>query len=405
MRILNRMTASAEEIAQGIAIDDSGPLSSPFISDNPPWEDKETLNNYRRYLLEKLSNADASVVQAFRSLRKDSVLICKHAPKECHGHVIVELYEEIQNEGIEFFDAVKRIAKRHDVPVFMYNPEDDGITHINAYSRGKTELGRLLSNFALTPFKIPNYGRFASVEGFWYWLALGQTHNELRSLYGYAAKQTGRAIYAFLTKPPTVNTRDDWFKEQITFAIAAKVLQNQRLKMLLAASELPIVHYYVWENNGKFKVSFPSEFAWISEAQMRMRASLSGKNTTLSHIKPLRLVIAGSRTIEDFTVVREALDKFKLHPTEITSGMANDGVDQLAALYALSIGIPINEMPADWETHGKRAGMIRNGEMADYVEEGLVIWDGISNGSRNMIEQLQRRNKPVHVLNLGKKTP
>lgn len=28
------------------------------------------------------------------------------------------------------------------------NPEEDGITHINIYSKGSTELGRLLSNFA-----------------------------------------------------------------------------------------------------------------------------------------------------------------------------------------------------------------------------------------------------------------
>jgi hypothetical protein len=50
-------------------------------------------------------------------------------------------------------------------------PSEDGVTHINVYSRGNTELGRLLSNFAHTPFSHPEFGEFASVEGFWYWLS------------------------------------------------------------------------------------------------------------------------------------------------------------------------------------------------------------------------------------------
>jgi hypothetical protein len=43
-------------------------------------------------------------------------------------------------------------------------PSEDGVTHINVYSRGNTELGRLLSNFAHTPFSHPEFGEFASVE-------------------------------------------------------------------------------------------------------------------------------------------------------------------------------------------------------------------------------------------------
>ena len=45
----------------------------------------------------------------------------------------------------------------------MIDPKLDGIEHINIYSKGKTELGRLLTNFAQTPFIHPEYGRFESV--------------------------------------------------------------------------------------------------------------------------------------------------------------------------------------------------------------------------------------------------
>lgn len=49
----------------------------------------------------------------------------------------------------------------------MFEPKNDGIDHINVYSGGATELGRLLTNFAHTPFE-NEYGKFESVEGFWY---------------------------------------------------------------------------------------------------------------------------------------------------------------------------------------------------------------------------------------------
>ena len=51
-------------------------------------------------------------------------------------------------------------------------PEDDGRTHVNVYSRGRTSLGRDLSNFAHLPFELDGLA-FASVEGFWFWLVTG----------------------------------------------------------------------------------------------------------------------------------------------------------------------------------------------------------------------------------------
>lgn len=39
-----------------------------------------------------------------------------------------------------------------------YTPDNDGITHINLYSKSRTVLGRQLSNFAHSPFKHPKYG-------------------------------------------------------------------------------------------------------------------------------------------------------------------------------------------------------------------------------------------------------
>ena len=55
------------------------------------------------------------------------------------------------------------------------NLADDGVTHINVYSKGTTALGRALSNFAHIPFMVVPNGRFESIEAYWYWLRVMET--------------------------------------------------------------------------------------------------------------------------------------------------------------------------------------------------------------------------------------
>jgi hypothetical protein len=59
--------------------------------------------------------------------------------------------------------------------------------------------------------------------------------------------------------------------------------------------------------------------------------------------------------------------------------------------------VPIASFPAKWERYGKRAGPIRNREMADYADVAVVIWDDNSPGSRNMIKTMKDLGKPVFV--------
>lgn len=57
-------------------------------------------------------------------------------------------------------------------------------------------------------------------------------------------------------------------------------------------------------------------------------------------------------------------------------------------------------MPADWDRLGKKAGMVRNAQMADYADAAIVFWDGKSNGTANMISNMKMRDKPCHVIRL-----
>jgi len=137
----------------------------------------------------------------------------------------------------------------------MYNPDEDGITHINAYSKGKTQTGRFLSNFAHFEFECKD-GKFASIEGYWYWL--GADHpdkDKLRIVSGYTAKKIGRELKS--KDWPT----DPDFKEKILKACWQKVKQNFIVSHRLRESTLPIVHYYSYGSPPKVVV--PKEGKWI----------------------------------------------------------------------------------------------------------------------------------------------
>lgn len=110
----------------------------------------------------------------------------------------------------------------------------------------------------------------------------------------------------------------------------------------------------------------------------------------------MKVIIAGSRNVEDYSLVVKTVASSGYDITEVVCGMAT-GVDTLGERWAVANNIPVKEMPADWNRHGKAAGPIRNKQMAEYADAAIVIWDGKSPGSRNMIENMIRRNKPYHI--------
>lgn len=57
----------------------------------------------------------------------------------------------------------------------MITPANDGVTHINSYSKSRCEIGRMLSNFYLHNVNTP-YGVFPSVEAYWSYLKTGNEH-------------------------------------------------------------------------------------------------------------------------------------------------------------------------------------------------------------------------------------
>ena len=110
----------------------------------------------------------------------------------------------------------------------------------------------------------------------------------------------------------------------------------------------------------------------------------------------MKVLICGSRNINDPALVSQAVSQSGTIPTHIISGGAR-GVDKLAADYAASQGIEFTEFPADWDRYGKRAGFIRNYTMVGNADAVIAVWDGTSPGTKHSIDLARSCGKRVFV--------
>lgn len=114
---------------------------------------------------------------------------------------------------------------------------------------------------------------------------------------------------------------------------------------------------------------------------------------------PIKLIVAGCRDYFNFDYISQTLDRLSLDPkkVEFVNGGAN-GVDAMARKYAGLKGFNIRLFPADWNNLGKRAGPIRNKQMAEYGTHLIAFWDGISKGTENMISLAKERDLTVLII-------
>lgn len=117
----------------------------------------------------------------------------------------------------------------------------------------------------------------------------------------------------------------------------------------------------------------------------------------------MRVIIAGSRTIDNYASVEQAIVRcpWLAEVTEVVCGGAR-GVDAFGARWAKANGIRVKVFHAEWRPgnaqYNKRAGIDRNERMAEYADALIAVWDGHSRGTTDMIARMQRRNKRTYVV-------
>jgi len=110
----------------------------------------------------------------------------------------------------------------------------------------------------------------------------------------------------------------------------------------------------------------------------------------------MKVIIAGSREITNKELVFHILDSNKSHITEVVCGMAR-GIDLFGKEWAIKNNIPVAEFPADWKGLGRKAGPIRNCQMAEYADALIAIWDGNSKGTKHMIDYATKKGLKVGI--------
>lgn len=115
-----------------------------------------------------------------------------------------------------------------------------------------------------------------------------------------------------------------------------------------------------------------------------------------------KIIIAGGRDFMDYNLLKEKTNKILqekkvTHKIVIISGCAR-GADTLGLRYASENAFDVEEYPADWDKYGKKAGYVRNVEMAENADALIAFWDGKSKGTKHMIDIATERNLPTRVI-------
>lgn len=111
-----------------------------------------------------------------------------------------------------------------------------------------------------------------------------------------------------------------------------------------------------------------------------------------------KVIIAGGRDFNNYQKLKDFCSKILKDKTdiEIVSGKAK-GADSLGEKFAKKNNYPIAEFPADWNKFGKKAGFIRNKDMAEYADALIAFWNKESSGTKHIINIAKQNNLKIRI--------
>lgn len=111
----------------------------------------------------------------------------------------------------------------------------------------------------------------------------------------------------------------------------------------------------------------------------------------------IRLAIIGSRTFNNYSLLKDSLEPYKEKITLVVSGGAK-GADSLGERWAYENKIETLVFLPDWDKHKKAAGFIRNEDIIKNSDCCIAFWDEKSKGTAHSISLCEKYDKPYKII-------
>lgn len=113
----------------------------------------------------------------------------------------------------------------------------------------------------------------------------------------------------------------------------------------------------------------------------------------------MRVAVIGSRSFNDYELVKKVLDTIKDSITLIVSGGCK-GADLLGERYAKENNIETLIFLPEWDKYNKAAGYIRNKLIIENADLVIAFWDGKSPGTQHSFKLAKELNKTIHIVKI-----
>jgi hypothetical protein len=140
---------------------------------------------------------------------------------------------------------------------------------------------------------------------------------------------------------------------------------------------------------------------WIvhlkTHSRRRRRAAAAAAFLKNKKVLRMKLAIVGYRGFNDYDRFKRELVLFIEEygePLEIISGGAK-GADSLAERYAREENLPVIVLKADWKSHGRRAGVLRNTDIIARATHALAFPSKNGKGTQDSTRKARQLKKPV----------
>ncbi len=188
----------------------------------------------------KILKSLTEIKSEFSNVAKDHI---------CNGKQVYSSISETTGEKILFFSSRKNAVEdgfQYEVSIkyngVVLDPKNDGITHINIYTKGKTDIGRVMTNMYHEDIEIDGI-TFPSIETYWHWLGVKSEYKDkIKNLSGFLAQKQGRIYKKEYGRDTSLSEEE--FNKKIYDAIVLKGKKHLDLFKSLDKNNTLFVHYY-----------------------------------------------------------------------------------------------------------------------------------------------------------------